>query len=131
MLGLDTNILLRYVLKDDAAQLMTAARIIEKECTTDQPGFINQIVLCEFVWTLARAYDYPRARIVQVMAALLRVDRLSVEEPEEVASAVAAFEGGADFSDALVSMRNRRIGCSSTLTFDRRAARLPLMQIAR
>lgn len=130
MLGLDTNILLRYVLDDDAVQSPVAVRIVETECTPNQPGFINHVVLCELVWTLASGYRQPRAKISELIAGLLRIDRLAVEEPQEVAAAIVAFQAGADFSDALVAIRNQRLGCSTTLTFDRKVARLSPMQLA-
>lgn len=129
MIGLDTNVLLRYILRDDIRQAEIAARIIEHECTPAAPGFINQISLCEFVWTLASRYRYQKMQIVRLLLVLLRIDRIEVEEHLEVLSAVADYEAGNDFADALIARRNVRVGCENTVTFDRRAARLPLMEL--
>jgi predicted nucleic-acid-binding protein len=130
MIGLDTNILLRYLVRDDREQATAATRIIEVECTPEHPGFIDQIALCEFVWTLGSVYRYRRAQISMLLSHLLRTDRIRVEEQQEVASAVADYISGHDFADALICRRNMRLGCSKTVTFDRRATRLPSMELA-
>ena len=130
MIGLDPNVLVRYLVRDDAAQAAAAAYIVEEACTPESPGFLNQIVLCEFVWTLARVYSYRRAQISTLLILLLRTDRIQLEEPQDVALAIRDYMAGHDCADSLIMRRNRRAGCDTTLTFDRRATRLPSMQSA-
>ena len=130
MIGLDTNVLLRYLVRDDPQQALAATRIIEVECTPEVPGFIDQIALCEFVWTLGSVYRYHRSHIGKLLGGLLRTDRIRLEEQQEVASALADYIAGHDFADALIARRNMRLGCIKTVTFDRRATRLPSMELA-
>jgi predicted nucleic-acid-binding protein len=132
MLGLDSNVLLRYVVRDHPEQAGIAARIIEEECSPERPGFVNHMVLCEFVWSLETSYRYRREQIAEVLATLLRIDRIALQSEEEVVEALNAFaSGNADFADALIAGFNRRHGCTETCTFDRAAARLPGMRHAR
>ena len=125
MIGLDTNILVRYLVEDDAVQAAKAARLIETRCTEDAPGFVNRVVLCELVWVLESAYDYPRATIAATLENLLRTAELKVDAADAAWPALTAYRGGGvDFSDAFVGRLNRNAGCDGTATFDKGAARL-------
>ena len=73
MIGLDTNILVRYLVEDDAKQASKAAHLIETRCTEDSPGFINRVVLCELVWVLESAYGYPLATVAANTTSTVRV----------------------------------------------------------
>lgn len=124
MIGLDTNILLRYIVKDDVAQWEKAARFIGTRCTSDNPGFVDRIALCEMVWVLSRGYRYDRADIVRVIGHLLASAELLLEDRELVSSALTAYEkSNMEFSDALMGRVNLARGCEGTATFDRKAAR--------
>lgn len=125
MKGLDTNVLVRFLVKDDAPQARRAAAYIRAECHPDRPCLVNRIVLCELDWVLASAYGYPRAEIAGVVEKLLRADALLVEDSETAWQALRAYRtGAADLADCLMGAVNRRLGCDSTATFDRAAARL-------
>ncbi|MFN0304552.1 MAG: PIN domain-containing protein [Burkholderiales bacterium] len=124
MIGLDTNVIVRYLIQDDARQADKATKLIEKECSVEAPGWVDQIVLCELVWVLESAYGYSRALIANVLQQILSSAELRVESPDQVRSAVRAFiDGTADFADFLIGIRNRDQGCSATVTFDKKAAR--------
>ena len=124
MIGLDTNVLVRYLVQDDAAQAAAATALIEAECTAHDPGWIDHIVLCEIVWVLESAYGYERRLIAAVIGQILATSEFSVELPEQVRAALAHFQRGvADFADHLIGRRNRDRGCEFTFTFDRKAAR--------
>ena len=126
MRGLDTNVLVRYLVQDDAAQAKAATRFIEAECSKDEPGFVNQIALCELVWVLEECYRLGREQIVQVMEQVLRVAQLQVDEPQVVWRALGDFRAGrADFSDPLLARVNQARGCKDTVTFDRDASKTP------
>ena len=78
MIGLDTNILVRYIVRDDARQTAAATRLIESRCSTDDPGLITLVVLCELVWVLDRGYGYTRPAIAEVLRRSLSADDLQV-----------------------------------------------------
>jgi predicted nucleic-acid-binding protein len=131
VIGLDTNVLVRFLTLDDARQSPRAAQIIEQQLSADKPGFVSVVVLAELSWVLASRYGQGRAAIVEVMAGLLRLDCLQLEHRREVAAAVAAAaENNADFADALIGAIAADAGCERTLSFDRRAMRLPGFSLA-
>ncbi len=125
MIGLDTNVLVRFFVADDPAQGERAARFIESRCTIDDPGFVDRIALCEMVWVLSSGYGFGRAEIARVVDALLASRDIVLEDHQAVRGALRVFERGvADFADALIGLVNRARGCEATATFDRKAARL-------
>lgn len=123
MIGLDTNVLVRYVVRDDKRQTAAATSLIEQQCTKDAPGFVSQLVVAELFWVLARGYGYPKVMIVRVIAKLLSAVELQVETVEDVWTALRAYQAGpADFADYLIGFRGRAFGCEATATFDKKAA---------
>ena len=125
MIGLDTNILVRYFAQDDAVQSRQAAQIIERRLTEDRPGFISLVTMVETVWVLERAYDISNLEIAGVVERMLQSDTLSVQNEQEVFTAMIALRTGkGSFSDALIAALGTWAGCTSTLTFDRKATRL-------
>ena len=124
MIGLDTNVLVRYIVQDDPGQADAAARLIEGRCTARSPGYVSVPVLVELVWVLAGAYRYERGVVAGVIRQLLRTIELLVEDRDAAWSALREFEAGtADFADCLIAHRNRARGYMQTFTFDRAAAR--------
>lgn len=130
MIGLDTNVLIRYVVQDDAVQAAAATRLIESQCSGDAPGFISHLVLVELCWVLGRGYGYDRKVQASVIYALLMTAELCVQESESVWLALRLFEkGSADFADYLIGQINKDEGCETTWTFDRKAAKSSLYQL--
>lgn len=126
MIGLDTNVLIRYLAQDDPRQSALATRFVERTLSTENPGFISSIVLCETAWVLADCYGADRRRIREVVEGLLATKQLVIERAEVVWKALRAWEGvPADFSDALIGQIAAAHGGDRTMTFDRAAARLP------
>ena len=124
MIGLDTNVLLRYIVRDDAAQAKAAGRLIEARCSKEAPGHVSHIVLAELAWVLGRGYGYAKAEVVKVMEAILASAELKVQESALAWAALRAFQSGqADFADYLIGAVNESCGCETTFTFDKRAAR--------
>lgn len=116
MTGLDTNVLVRYLLADDAAQAARAARELER----DDRFLIDGIVLCEFVWVLEAGYGFSRGDIAGVLDRILATAQFEIEGKDLVMAALADFRRStADFSDCLVGRRNRSAGVMHTVTFDR------------
>ena len=125
MIGLDTCVLVRYLVEDDTAQTSKAAHLIETRCTGDAPGFVNRVVLCELVWVLESAYGYTRATIAATVESLLRTAELEIDASDAIWPALTAYRGGGvDFADALIGRLNRNAGCEGTATFDKGAAKL-------
>jgi predicted nucleic-acid-binding protein len=121
MIGLDTNVLVRYLVRDDPIQTEQATALIEGRCNTDAHGFVCHVVLAEIVWVLARGYRYSKPLVLTVLRRILAAAELTVEDPALVWRALADFEqGSADFADYLIARRNQAAGCVSTLSFDRR-----------
>ena len=126
MIGVDTNILVRYLVQDDEAQAEAASRFIETTLSAQCPGFINVIVLCELVWVLEDRYGYSRRQIAPVIKKILASEELVIEARPLVVKTVEAYRAGAaDFADGLIGWINRDAGCDSTVTFDKKAARFP------
>jgi predicted nucleic-acid-binding protein len=127
VIGLDTNVLVRYLVQDDPVQGAAAAEVIESRCAPETPGRVDHVVLCELVWVLETAYGYSRELVANVVRQILGTAELRVESPDLAWTALRAYESGpADLPDYLIGQRNRAAGCEVTLTFDRRAARSAL-----
>ncbi len=130
MIGLDTNVLVRYIVRDDEKQAQAATRLIESRCTSHEPGVVNPIVLCELAWVLSQGYGYDRKTIAQVLRKILSVQELRVENAESAWRALRLFEqGNADFADYLIGVSNREATAEVTYTFDRRAAESDLFRL--
>jgi predicted nucleic-acid-binding protein len=129
MIGIDTNVLVRYVVQDDARQAAAANQFIETTLSDDAPGWIASIVLCEFVWVLEAAYGYARTAIAATLQRLFEVDRFRLEAPALAWRALDGYRAGADFRDALIALGNEQAGCDYTATFDRGAVRLKQMRL--
>jgi predicted nucleic-acid-binding protein len=123
VIGLDTNILVRYLAQDDPVQSPKATELIERRLTGDDRGVVAMV---ETVWVLDRAYGLADDEIAAAVERTLQADVLVVENEQEVFSAMIALrEGRGSFADALIGALGARAGCSRTLSFDRKASRLP------
>jgi predicted nucleic-acid-binding protein len=126
MIGLDTNILVRYLTQDDLAQSRRASEIIERQLSEENPGFVSIVAMVETVWVLDRAYNLAAREIARAVERLLQADVLVLENEQEVFTAMIALkEGKVEFADAVIAALGIRANCSHTLTLDHKAARLP------
>ena len=124
MIALDTNVLIRYLTRDNPEQA-EAARALLQGLTINNPGFICREVVIEVVWVLERSYRFRRERIANIVVELVATDTLVIEDDNDVAQAAAAYrEGSADFSDLMILAAANRVGAQPLYTFDRRFARL-------
>lgn len=122
VIGLDTNVIIRYLTQDDPAQSAAAARLIESLSSTS-PGFISIVVVVELVWVLQACYRAERGEVARVLEKLLRSRELVVEQAELAWQALHRFSAGrADFADCLIERTARTAGCDHVMTFDRQAA---------
>ena len=123
MIGIDTNVLVRYIAQDDAAQSAQATQLIEQACSAQAPGFIGVVVLVELVWVSESCYGATRAEVVEILRRILSIRQLVVQEAELVWKALRLFESGkADFSDCVIERTANATGCTKTMTFDQKAA---------
>ena len=124
MIGLDTNVLLRYLAQDDPAQSRKAAAVIERRLTKEDPGFVSLVCVLEIVWVLGSLYKRSRGEIADHIEMILAADTLEVQNEQEVYQAVIALrDGSGTFEDALIGALGAWRGCSATLTFDQNAAK--------
>ena len=131
MIGLDTNILVRYFAQDDPAQAHAATAIVEERLTEQNPGFISTVVMAETVWVLDRVYRLNDTSIATIIERMLQADVFVIDSEQQVFSAMIALkEGLGSFADALIAALAAEAGCSVTLTFDRKALRLPGFGVA-
>lgn len=130
MIGLDTNILIRYLTQDDPVQSAKAAEIIERRLTPRNPGFVSVVTMVESAWVLDRAYGLTAREIATAVERLLQIEVLAIENEQQVFTAMVALKQGlGSFADALIGELGTRAGCSRTLTFDRKAKRLPAFEL--
>ncbi|MFH1020193.1 MAG: type II toxin-antitoxin system VapC family toxin [Pseudomonadota bacterium] len=123
MTGLDTNVLVRYIVQDEVEQSLAATVLIEGGEQAGKTFFINQIVLCEVVWVVKRCYSAGRDDIGRMVEQILRTASFRVQRSEEAWSALNLYrKTPADFADCLIACGNRAAGCTATATFDRQAA---------
>ncbi|MGD0864932.1 MAG: type II toxin-antitoxin system VapC family toxin [Rhizomicrobium sp.] len=126
MIGLDTNILVRYLVQDDPVQSPIATHLIERRLSEDDPGFVTIVAMVETAWVLERIYGFSDADIAAAIERMLQIDLLVVENEQDVFTAMVELaEGRGSFADALIGARGAGAGCSHTLTFDRKALRIP------
>ena|SRR6266851_2914848 len=126
MIGLDANVVVRYLAQDDPRQSPRATELIERRLTEANPGFLSVVAMAETAWVLKRSYGFSDARTAAAIEGLLKADVLVVENEQEVSIAMIALRRGlCSFADALIGALGDKAGCSHTMTFDRKAARLP------
>ncbi len=120
MIGFDTNVLVRYLVRDDPGQSETVRRVVEDLVQGGETAYLNTIVLCETVWVLESGYGYSRPVIAATLEKILLTQQIEVEDPDQVWRALARFrEGRGDYADYLIGARNLAEGCRRTVTFDR------------
>jgi predicted nucleic-acid-binding protein len=123
MIGLDTNVLVRYIMQDDSKQSPLATRLVES-LTTESPGFVPLVAIVELAWVLSSAYDLSRSQLVEAFEAVLRTQELVVERGDTVWKGLRLLQrSGGDFADCLIACSAEAAGCAKTLTFDRGAAK--------
>lgn len=127
MIGLDTNVLVRYLAQDDAKQAALATRLIEKELSAAAPGFISVVVLAELCWVLKRLYSASTDELIATVEDLLSTPQFHLDRRDAVVATVRTLKAGkgakAGFVDALIAQLAAAEGCSRTVSFDKAAVR--------
>ena len=126
MIGLDTNVLVRFIAQDDPHQSAVATEIVEHRLSEEEPGFVSVVAMAETAWVLERSYRLPDRDVAAAIERILQTESLVVENEQAVFAAMIALkEGLGSFADALIGALNEAAGCGKTLTFDRKALRIP------
>jgi predicted nucleic-acid-binding protein len=126
MLGIDTNVLVRFLVRDNEAQFEKARKLIKREVSARRRVFVNQLVLMETEWVLRSRYAVTKLQIIEAISSLLDADDLQFEDEPTIEEALFLWrDSAADFADCLIGTKNRRLGCRVTASFDSKAAKLP------
>ena len=126
MLGIDTNILVRFLVRDDEHQFEKARKLIRSEVVAGRSVFVSQLVLLETEWVLRSRYDFNQNEIIGAISGLLDSSDVQLEDEPEIEEALYVWnDSNTEFADCLIGARNRRLGCSATSTFDAKASKLP------
>ena len=124
MIGIDTNVLVRFIVRDDEKQFLMAKEIFENNLTKENPGYVNLVVSCELSWLLLRTYKIPKDIFIQITNSLICKSQLVFQYEEALLKAVETFkEINADFHDILIHHANAENDTNITLTFDKNAAK--------
>lgn len=125
MIGLDTNVIIRYLTQDDPVQGKRAAQLIEnalgaRNIPADKPCFfITSVVLCELVWVLESAYKIPKSEIIEILRKILSTTQFQIQDSDDCWAALKLYRSGkGDFSDYLIGRIGQSAGCQFTATFD-------------
>jgi predicted nucleic-acid-binding protein len=125
MLGIDTNVLIRYLTRDNQPLYENARRLIDREVAKGKPVFVSLLVLLQTEWVLRSRYEMAKAEIIAAFSALLDTADLAFEDEPSLETAIYTWkESAVDFADCLIDARNRRLGCRATATFDSKALKL-------
>ena len=127
MIGLDTNVLARYLAQDDAKQAALATRLIEEELTPTQQGFISLVVVAELCWVLNSLYGATKDELVATLEDFLNTAQFCMEKRDVLQAAIGRFKASsnrkAGLADALIAEIALSAGCTATMTFDKAAIR--------
>jgi predicted nucleic-acid-binding protein len=122
MIGLDTNVVVRYLTQDDPVQSAIASKIIKTQLSEKNLGFISLAVVLEIVWVLKFSYGQSKDALINIIENLLTTKQFSIERADLVYLALKKYRvGTADFSDALIQVLAENAGCEKTLSFDKKA----------
>jgi predicted nucleic-acid-binding protein len=130
MIGLDTNVLVRYLAEDDAEQSKKATALMAS-LTAEQPGYVSQVALVEAVWVLGRCYGVEREQMKDIIDSMIGTKELVVEGADTVRKALRVFGASAkaDFADCLIERSGHVAECEYTATFDVMASKVAGMRL--
>ena len=125
MFGVDTNVLVRFLVRDDEAQFEKVRKLIKREVVAGRRVFVSQLVLLETELVLRSRYSLPKNLIIETISRLLDATDVQFEDEPAIEEAIFNWrDASADFADCLIGAKNRRLGCRATATFDVRASKL-------
>ena len=126
MLGIDTNVLVRFLVRDDEIQFEKASRLIKRGVGAEEDVFVSLLVLMETEWVLRSRYGVQKIEIIEAISGLLDATEAQLEDEAAIEETLFTWKDtSADFTDCLIGAHNRRQGCRATATFDMKAVKLP------
>jgi len=126
MLGIDANVLVRFLIRDDETQFDKARKLIKREVAARRCVFVSHLVLLETEWVLRSRYNLAKNLIVEAISGLLDATDVQFEDEPAIEEALFVWKDTtANFADCLIGAKNRRLGCRATATFDLKASKLP------
>ena len=126
MIGLDTNVLIRYLVRDDQPLYERASRLLRRAVEAGEPVMVSLLTLLEMEWVLRSRYASSKEDIAATISSLLDAAELTFEDEPSIEEAIHLWKGSStDFADCLINARNRRLGCRTTATFDRKTLQPP------
>ena len=124
MIGLDTNVLVRYIMQDDTKQSLKATKIIEALDAIENSGYVTLVSIIKLVRVLSASYHLTRAQVAQALDSLIRAKQLKIESADQVTRALRVFKiGKSDFADCLIERSANNPGCEKTAAFDVNASK--------
>jgi len=130
MIGIDANILLRYLTRDNPPLVKRADFVLEECCSAEKPGFVTTLALAELFWTLRSSYGYERGKLIDVIDGLLNAQELRFEHVDSVCYALEQYRDGFGFVDAMIGHISTVNGCDTTMTLDKKAAKMANFSVA-
>ncbi len=128
MIGLDTNVLVRWIAQDDEMQCSKIKQLFGEYKARAETFYINEVVLCETLWVLQSVFSYQKEDLILLLNSLLNNADLVIENESLVSAALSLYEKHrAGFADCLISVKNAAAECQTTLSFDKAASNLPTM----
>jgi predicted nucleic-acid-binding protein len=126
MLGIDTNVLVRFLVRDDEIQFEKARKLIKREVDAEEDVFVSLLVLLETEWVLRSRYSLQKTEIMEAISGLLDASEVRLEDEPAIEETLLTWRDSAtDFADCLIGAHNRRMGCRATATFDTKGLKLP------
>ncbi len=126
MLGIDTKVLVRFLIRDDEGQFERTRRLIKREVGSEEDVFVSLLVLVETEWVLRSRYSLQKSEVMEAISGLLDATEVQFEDEPAVEEALFIWkDSAADFADCLIGAHHRRLGCRATATFDAKAVKLP------
>src|SRR5262245_59023646 len=130
LIGIDTNVMIRFLVQDDPVQSTRASNLIEDAVSQGQFILINRIVLCEIVWVLQTAYEYRRDEVLDTIEKILETAEFEIEDKDAAWQALQdSRQYQADFTDCLIGRQNKMLGSENTVTFDKKLKRIPSFNV--
>jgi len=125
MLGIDTNVLVRFLVRDDEPQFEKARRLVRREIGAGEDVFVSLMVLMETEWVLRSRYSLQKTQVIEAISGLLDTMEVRLEDEPAIEETLFTWkDSAADFADCLIGAHNRRLGCRATATFDEKAIKL-------
>lgn len=126
MLGIDTNVLVRLLVEDDAEQTRRAQRLVGRTVEEGRAVVVSLLVLLETEWVLRSRYGFEKEAVLRSLRRVLEAREFDFEDEPSIEEALFRYhESAAGFADCLIAAHNRRLGCAATATFDTKAAQVP------